>query len=210
MLLPALAKAKAKTVQIKCTGNQKQLMLATIMYSTDSDDYTPHPAWDFDSNLPTWLMKPIGGRYVADTNMVSGQIWKYLTEKLVYACPADLKVMKPTSQLFKLRGQTNTSYLMNGALCAYSVSQKKTFRVSQYNPDDIIMWQANDENPGDWNDASSSPDEGIFRKHNGGTTISSIGGHSEFMKWQKFRDKQGLPSVRTRAWCNPLKANGHP
>src|SRR5687768_7149165 len=81
MLLPALAKAKAKTVQIKCTGNQKQLTLATLLYSTDSDDYTPHPAWDFDSNLPTWLMKPIGGRYVADTNMVSGQIWRYLTEK---------------------------------------------------------------------------------------------------------------------------------
>ena len=32
MLLPALAKAKAKTVQIKCTGNQKQLMLATIIH----------------------------------------------------------------------------------------------------------------------------------------------------------------------------------
>ena len=133
-----------------------------------------------------------------------------VADRQVYACPADLKVAKPNSTLFKARNQTNTSYLMNGALCAYSTAQKKTFKASQYSPDDIIMWQANDENPGDWNDASSSPDEGIFRKHNAGTTISSIGGHSEFMKWKQFRDRQGTPGGRTRAWCNPLKPNGHP
>jgi prepilin-type N-terminal cleavage/methylation domain-containing protein len=211
MLLPALAKAKSKTVQIKCTGNQKQLILATIMYITDSDDYTPHPAWDFDPAIPTWLMRPQNnGKFGTDSNMVTGQLWRYLTEKQVFACPADFKVAKPTHPLFRARNQTNTSYLMNGALCAYSTGQKKTFRQNQYSPDDIIMWQANDENPGDWNDASSSPDEGIFRKHNQGTTISSIGGHSEFMKWKIFRDKQGVPTIRTRAWCNPLKANGHP
>ena len=209
MLLPALAKAKSKTVQIKCTGNQKQLMLATIMYSTDANDYTPHPGWDFDSNIPTWLQKPIGGRFVGDTNLVSGQIWTYLTEKQVYACPADLKIAKPTSPVFRARGQTNTSYLMNGALCSYSTAVKKTYKVSAYNPDDIIMWQARDDNPGDWNDASSTPNEGIFRKHNEGTTVSSIGGHSEFMKYRIFTTRQGAPGTRTRAWCNPVTANGH-
>lgn len=211
MLLPALAKAKAKAVQIKCTGNQKQLILATIMYATDSDDYTPHPAWDFDPNLPTWLMKPQNnGKFGTDSNMVTGQIWKYLTEKQVFACPADLKIAKPTSPLFRARGQTNTSYLMNGALCSYSTAQKKTYKVSVYNPDDIIMWQARDDNAGDWNDASSTPDEGIFRKHNEGTTVSSIGGHSEFMKYRIFTTRQGAPATRTRAWCNPVKPNGHP
>src|SRR4051795_2923273 len=38
MLLPALAKAKAKAQGILCMNNTKQLMLAWHMYNTDNDD----------------------------------------------------------------------------------------------------------------------------------------------------------------------------
>src|ERR1044071_5107482 len=73
MLLPALAKAKAKTIQTKCTGNQKQLMLVTIMYITDSEDFVPHPNWDFDPKIPGWLhrQRHLGG-FGTDSNMVTG------------------------------------------------------------------------------------------------------------------------------------------
>jgi len=215
MLLPALSKAKEKTIQTRCAGNVKQLMLAHVMYMTDSEDFTAHPAWDFDQNLPTWLCKPKGsgvpGGFGPDTNIVTGVLWKYLTEYKVYTCPADLKEKSPNKmrQGQWARGQTNTSYLMNGALCAYSTAQKKTFRQSVYRPDDIIMWQANDDNGGDWNDASSTPNEGIFRKHNAGTTVGCIGGSVEFYLWKKFQTKEALPAGRTRAWCNPLTPNGH-
>jgi hypothetical protein len=223
MLLPALSKAKEKTIQTKCTGNQKQLMLAHALYMTDSDDYTAHPNWDFDPKLPGWLMAPTGngtpGRFGTDSNIVTGVLWKYLTEKRVYTCPSDYKEKNPKiimgdgipSHASYIRGMTNASYLMNGALCAYSVSQKKTFKQSVFRPDDIVMWQAKDDSGGDWNDASSSPDEGIFEKHNGGTTVGCIGGSVEFMLYKVFEARQGkvLPTVRTRAWCNPLTASGH-
>src|SRR5688572_3783931 len=39
MLLPALAKAKAKAKQTKCLNNQKQIGLATIMYVTTNEAY---------------------------------------------------------------------------------------------------------------------------------------------------------------------------
>jgi prepilin-type N-terminal cleavage/methylation domain-containing protein/prepilin-type processing-associated H-X9-DG protein len=39
MLLPALAKAKAKAKQTKCLNNQKQLGLATIMYVNTTETY---------------------------------------------------------------------------------------------------------------------------------------------------------------------------
>jgi prepilin-type N-terminal cleavage/methylation domain-containing protein len=205
MLLPALSKAKAKTIQIKCTGNQKQLLLATIMYITDSNDWVPHPNWDFDPAIAGWLAKPLpNGTFGPVTNVQSGVLWKYLTEYRVFTCPADLKTNSP---LFTVRGQQQSSYLMNGALCAYSRDQKKTFRQSQFNPDDIIMWQARDDTPGDYNDGSSSPNEGIFRRHNDGTTIGSIGGHIEFAKWRKFATFN--TDNRTRAWCNPATQNGH-
>src|SRR5690349_9853210 len=99
MLLPALAKAKAKTIQTKCTGNQKQLMLAVTLYTTDSEDMVPHPNWDFDPKIPGWLMAPTGngvpGRFGTDSNMVTGVLWRYVTERKVYTCPADLKESKP-------------------------------------------------------------------------------------------------------------------
>jgi prepilin-type N-terminal cleavage/methylation domain-containing protein len=205
MLLPALGKAKAKTIQIKCTGNQKQLLLAMTMYITDSNDWVPHPNWDFDPMIPGWLATPLpSGLFGPVTNIQSGVFWKYLTEYRVYVCPADLKTNSP---LFLARGQQQSSYLMNGALCAYSRDQKKTFRQSQFNPDDIVMWQARDDTPGDYNDGSSTPNEGIFRKHNDGTTVGSMGGHIEFMKWRKFETFN--IGARTRAWCNPATADGH-
>src|SRR4030095_6506345 len=41
MLLPALAKAKAKAQGILCLNNTKQLMLANHMYTGDNDDKYP-------------------------------------------------------------------------------------------------------------------------------------------------------------------------
>src|SRR5882762_5518706 len=41
MLLPALAKAKAKAVQTQCLSNLKQLNLAMVLYCGDNLDRTP-------------------------------------------------------------------------------------------------------------------------------------------------------------------------
>lgn len=41
MLLPALARSKAKSTQIKCASNQKQIGLAYLMYADDNLEYFP-------------------------------------------------------------------------------------------------------------------------------------------------------------------------
>jgi prepilin-type N-terminal cleavage/methylation domain-containing protein len=43
MLLPALAKAKAKALQTQCLSNLKQIGLAFAMYGNDNSDYCPGP-----------------------------------------------------------------------------------------------------------------------------------------------------------------------
>ena len=57
MLLPALAKAKEKTRQIKCMSNVRQTGLAVMMYANDNNDFVPiHPAqgnWLWDINRKT-------------------------------------------------------------------------------------------------------------------------------------------------------------
>jgi len=41
MLLPALAKAKAKAHMVKCVSNEKQIALGYTLYATDHSDYLP-------------------------------------------------------------------------------------------------------------------------------------------------------------------------
>ena len=42
ILLPALGKAKAKSIQIKCAGNMKQISTAIQMYAQDYNGWTPY------------------------------------------------------------------------------------------------------------------------------------------------------------------------
>lgn len=69
MLLPALAKAKAKAQEIKCVNNLKQIGLAFRMFATDHDDSYP---WNVSTNsggsqefLPTLRQ----GRWVRDDSI---------------------------------------------------------------------------------------------------------------------------------------------
>src|ERR1019366_9512383 len=52
LLLPALAKAKAKAVQTQCLSNLKQLNLAMVLYCGDNQDRTPGP--DSVPNQDIW------------------------------------------------------------------------------------------------------------------------------------------------------------
>jgi prepilin-type N-terminal cleavage/methylation domain-containing protein len=45
MLLPALARAKQKALQINCTSNLKQIGYAISMYTVEYQDFLPGPCW---------------------------------------------------------------------------------------------------------------------------------------------------------------------
>ncbi len=60
MLLPALAKAKARAMGIKCLGNMRQWGLALNVYATDNDDRMPRDGTD------------AGGQYGVDTGSTTG------------------------------------------------------------------------------------------------------------------------------------------
>ena len=84
LLLPALAKAKAKAQRIKCVNNEKQIGLGYRIFSTDNGGSFP---WSVDTNnggsaVDLWLNDNHTYRhFVAVSNELS-------TPKLLY-CPSD-------------------------------------------------------------------------------------------------------------------------
>ena len=64
LLLPALAKAKAKAQQAVCLSNMKQWGLADSMYLDDNNQMFPYPRYQdayaaaADQDNPVWLSIP--------------------------------------------------------------------------------------------------------------------------------------------------------
>jgi len=83
MLLPALAKAKAKAYQINCTSNLKQIGVAIEMYTIDNNDQLPGPCWT--GMFFTYRINP------ADPNgpkKYDGSLAAYIANYLSYPAPS--------------------------------------------------------------------------------------------------------------------------
>ena len=99
MLLPVLAKAKAKGQAVACSNNSKQLQLAWQMYTDDHEDVMPLNWIDsnpvgggFFRNRPgSWVLGNAAGN-ATDldlTNITAGTLYSSTGSTRVYRCPAD-------------------------------------------------------------------------------------------------------------------------
>jgi prepilin-type N-terminal cleavage/methylation domain-containing protein len=205
MLLPALSKAKEQAQRTTCINNQKQIMLAVQMYVTDNNDWMPHPNWDNQPQYAGWLYRPTtGGTPPALTNRTfveQGLLRKTIQMDKPFFCPLD-QTNKPT---YRQRSMKLSSYIMNGAVCGYTI-QARTFKQSQFRADSIVLWQSNEKNAGDYNDGSSTPNEGISGLHNQGTTVGVVTGSVEYLKLKRFY--QEVAARPGRLWCVPNSTTG--
>lgn len=223
MLLPALAKAKEKAVRAQCVNNLKQLITSVHMYATDSRDYLPEANWNSPWVRRGWLydgaIGSVPNPFVAPYNInpqlayQGGLIWDYIKNIKVYRCPAENTNAIPT---YMTRNQKMTSYLMNGAVDGYGEPlpagkvggvAPNSYKATAFRQDAVILWEAYEHNPGDWNDGSSRPNEGITDLHNKGTSLGVVDGHLETVKKVKFA-AEALITTKNRLWCNPGSPDG--
>lgn len=230
MLLPALSSAKNRAQKIVDLNNNKQILTATHLYVNDNNNFLPSPGWG--TTLPCWAYGanlPPGNTSIpmfpiALSNQLvyfaRGQLYEYLRDPKVMKCPADSKI----DYLYVQRNILFTSYVWNGSVCGYGALQNqppgrpRTYKISDFKPHAVLMWETDETTPFFFNDTSSYPDEGISARHGQAATVGLFGGSTETIRvsrWYSWefagtRNARGgsIPATMlpNRAWNNP----GHP
>ena len=231
MLLPALSQAKNRAQETTDLNNNRQLMLSMVMYSTDQNDLLPgcgwgtgEDCWAHAANIPTYGSASAATFPIYYSNQVNfarlGQLFPYIKTEKILLCPAD----KPDRNYY-LRNIYITSYVWNGAICGYGNYSGKngqlgSYKISQFKPQSIIQWEADEMTPFFFNDVSSFPDEGISGRHGKGATVGLVSGSTEKIKLVQYYSNKyagaqgsrgaGIPAagLPNQLWCNPGKLNG--
>ena len=218
MLLPTLATAKEKGHRTICLNNHKQLLLAHIMYLGDNEDRISPPncggaGGSINSALPAgWLYKPGEALPKAGTyyGPEKGLFYPVVQSWKIYMCP----LHRTNTAAWRQSNIKFTSYMMNGAVINGSEafdwgagSQGRTFKSSAFQPDDMLFWETDEKDPGYFNDGSSSPSEGFSKRHSKGAIIGLMGGHAQFVKWDRYYALLADPN-RNNLWCYPKSRNG--
>lgn len=206
MLLPALARSKARAQETVCLGNLKQLQLAWIMYSGDNNDKIAQNIASDSGRLtenpldPTaqpsapnasWVLGDVSvsPSWTNDLLIIHGLIYPYLNSVNVFKCPTAINPLAPAVT-------RNRSYSMNGWMNGITAWNnqcinftKTTQVVLPMSPTTALVFM--EENPGSINDGywiqnPADPNKWIdspAHYHNNAGSMSFVDGHAESRKW---------------------------
>jgi prepilin-type N-terminal cleavage/methylation domain-containing protein/prepilin-type processing-associated H-X9-DG protein len=228
MLLPAMAKAKAKGQGIMCMNNTRQLMLGWMVYATDNSEHLVNnfgiqETWtnknSWVNNVMTW---DLSEENTNTTYLTQSKLAPYCGRSVqVFKCPAD-KFLS-SEQLAAGWSARTRSLSMNGfvgdagifspnGISVLSPGYKQFIKMGDFqNPANIFVTL--DEHPDSINDALFwNPPDGNTEwsdlpasYHNGAAGFSFADGHAEIHKWLVPATKLG---VTRKGWFPGLKLNG--
>jgi prepilin-type N-terminal cleavage/methylation domain-containing protein len=204
ILLPTLSKAREAAMLIKCINNEKQHVLATVIFTVDHRDSMPWTNWDggtYDPNSPFdagWLYRASTGG-TGNWSLEHGQLFQYVGIDEMWRCPMD---DKPE---VALGVREISSYVMNGAISAFA--RQRVFRISDFRSDAVMFWELDENLPaGSWNDGANWPAEVVTARHSGGGTYGGFDGraaHAPWLQWQSWLNDGPGP-----LYCDPSREDG--
>ena len=247
LLLPVLGKAKARASMTVDLNNYKQILLATQIFTTDNDFAMPRPGfkipfdcWAYGDSAANPF--PFGGTgsptgyglvYPGQlAGFARGQLAQYNLDARNMMCPRD-----SANALFYQREMYISSFVWNGAVSGFDTSTSKTYRIDEFKPGDILMWETDEQDPTAFNDGADFPAEGFTRRHGGKSTgdqsqdsrsmvaTGFFDGSAKFMSAKDLTTIAGgtLPNggnynspvnpatpLPNAFWCNPGSPQGLP
>ncbi len=227
MLLPALAKAKAKGQGIMCMNNTKQLMLAWKLYVEDNNGKIP-PAYSDNPNNNAWVYGILDwntsnrDNWDLTNTLIKGFLWNYAgkTQK-IYKCPADNFMTKGQPPKARLRSNSINAWVgMHDGKPTW-FGNSPPWRMFLKDADFVAAsdtWVFVDEHPDSINDGffctdmKPAPDltkavlpDCPASYHNGACGFAFADGHSEIKRWTDARTKVPVK----RSGFNPLNQSNN-
>lgn len=214
LLLPALNRAKARSLGIACTGNSRQLGLAWHVYADDNAGQLVNNGvfngwgvfWGPETGLPVetpnWVYGMMNWTTSPDnTNsqlIARGLLFSYTQQPKIYKCPADSylspeqaangfgeRVRSVSMNMFVKGSAVPGEYWLSG----YAAYAKESDLLA---PAPSQLWVFADENPDTINDGwlhTSMDNANEWNDmpgsyHNNACAFSFADGHNELHKWQ--------------------------
>jgi len=205
LLLPSLAKAKAKGTQIACLNNVRQLQIAWALYAGDHDHFLPENKMTglgllgCVSTTNSWV---VGNTQAsADLDYIrKGSIYSYTPNPGVYHCPADHSTVFGASTT-RTRSYSMDSYLNGGLDVGIYGGYLPgiVIKESELGPNPAGVFVFLDEN-------EDTIEDGVFllyrepadfwqngpaHRHSRGANLSFADGHCERWQWKYPNGIQG-------------------
>lgn len=205
MIIPAVSNARSRSGAVACASNQRQLAIATSLYSEASADALP-PTSGWRNGTGT-TVNLIGGGYWAsvspdiasDTSipqamgrvraaLTNSPLWTYAADEAVHQCPSD-----PRFRLAPGRGWTFGSYSkVNGiaGLADWSANQRPFERIAEIaEPSRTLLFieesDPRGQNLGTWvlNTNPTGWVDPLAAWHDAGANLVHVDGHLEYRRW---------------------------
>jgi prepilin-type N-terminal cleavage/methylation domain-containing protein/prepilin-type processing-associated H-X9-DG protein len=197
MLLPALAKAKAKAQATQCLNNIKQLQLAGQMYLGDNQDLFVNNdigTTGSDAGPHAWVQGNVQVFSANYTNYIStGVLWDYNKSYAIYRCPSSRAYVKnfatqvPHSRSYSISVWLNCGNIASLASDAYARRVRKSGEVR--NPSQVFQFaEENQIGIDNGTLGVNSPAKAEWwnpptARHNNAATFSFVDGHAEIWRW---------------------------